>query len=336
MNNKIDVIIPAYNVPDKLLVQCLSSIMTQSILDDLVITIVDDASTQQNYLQIVESFNKYADIQLFRYEENQGPGYARQYGLDHTFNEFIVFIDADDMLCNRDSLFCLRDAMIQQNVNFVSGVFLEDTFNNNNLIITSHFDDVVWVFSKMYRRSIITQYDIHFPPNSRANEDCGFNLMYLLLCGDRLAIQNPVYQWQGYNESLTRSNSNNYKYSNELKGCTAGYVINYIYAIEHVLKYRTLDTDILERIIEGLCVLYFGSLEHYVGANESYQESLYWIHLYFIQLYMKYETYITSDILLEKYTQVAKDAYISGNLDYIIPHITFFDFIAILRNYKED
>lgn len=336
MNNKIDVIIPAYNVPDKILVQCLSSIMTQTIIDDLVITIVDDASTQENYLQIVNDFSHYMNIQLLRYEENRGPGYARQYGLDHTFNELITFIDADDMYCNRDSLFCLRDAMQQNNINFVSGVFLEDCHDeNNNNIILSHYDDVVWVFAKLYKRSVINKYNIHFPPNSRANEDCGFNLMYVSLCGDRLAIGNPIYQWQGYFDSITRSAANNYKYSTNYSGCTAGYVTNYVYAIKHILQYRPLDRELLERIVEGMCVLYVGYIEELVENPDSNESNLPWIMIYFNDLYAKYEDKITFDILAEKYCQVLKDHYHKNSLNPIIPHITFYQFIQLLRNYEE-
>ena len=48
-NNKIDVIIPAYNVPDHILFRCLASIACQDIVQDIEVTIVDDASTEQNY-----------------------------------------------------------------------------------------------------------------------------------------------------------------------------------------------------------------------------------------------------------------------------------------------
>ena len=336
MNNKIDVIIPAYNVPDKILVQCLSSIMTQTIIDDLVITIVDDASTEENYLQIVNDFSHYMNIQLFRYEENKGPGYARQYGLNHTFNELITFIDADDMYCNRDSLFCLRDAIQKNDVNFVSGTFLEDSHDENgNNIILSHYDDVVWVFAKLYKRSVINKYNIHFPPNSRANEDCGFNLMYISLCGERLAIGNPIYQWQGYSNSITRSATNNYKYSTNSSGCTAGYVVNYIHAMEHILRYRSLDRELLERIVEGMCVLYFGYIEEWVENPCSSELNLKWIIDYFNNLYAKYEDNITSDILTEKYSQVLQNSYNKNNFNHIIPHITFYQFIQLLRNYEE-
>ena len=53
-NRKIDVIIPAYNVPDNILFRCLSSIACQDIIEDLEITIVDDASTKQNYKNIAK------------------------------------------------------------------------------------------------------------------------------------------------------------------------------------------------------------------------------------------------------------------------------------------
>lgn len=45
-NKKIDVIIPAYNVPYDILFRCLSSIACQDIVRDLEVTIVDDASTE--------------------------------------------------------------------------------------------------------------------------------------------------------------------------------------------------------------------------------------------------------------------------------------------------
>jgi cellulose synthase/poly-beta-1,6-N-acetylglucosamine synthase-like glycosyltransferase len=47
-NRKIDVIIPAYNVPDHILFRCLASISCQDIVSELEVTIVDDASTDQN------------------------------------------------------------------------------------------------------------------------------------------------------------------------------------------------------------------------------------------------------------------------------------------------
>lgn len=76
-NRKIDVIIPAYNVPDKILFRCLSSIACQDIVSDLEVTIIDDASTEQNYAEVAKYFDKFLKINILRYETNGGPGVAR-------------------------------------------------------------------------------------------------------------------------------------------------------------------------------------------------------------------------------------------------------------------
>ena len=52
-NRDIDVIIPAYNVADDILFRCLASIACQDIASELKVTIVDDASTKQNYKNVI-------------------------------------------------------------------------------------------------------------------------------------------------------------------------------------------------------------------------------------------------------------------------------------------
>ena len=54
-NRKVDVVIPAYNVPDNILFRCLASIACQDIVEDIEVTIVDDASTVQNYKKIAKN-----------------------------------------------------------------------------------------------------------------------------------------------------------------------------------------------------------------------------------------------------------------------------------------
>ena len=42
-------------------------------------------------------------------------------------------------------------------------------------IVMPHERDMIWMFGKMYKRSFIDKYGIHFHESSRANEDNGFN-----------------------------------------------------------------------------------------------------------------------------------------------------------------
>ena len=75
LNNKIDVIIPVYNVEENIITRCLTSIICQTMLNDLEITIVDDASDKE-YIDIYEkAINRFKDIvkiNILRYEENGG------------------------------------------------------------------------------------------------------------------------------------------------------------------------------------------------------------------------------------------------------------------------
>lgn len=68
-NRKIDVIIPAYNVPDNIIFRCLASIACQDNVNDIEVTIVDDASTEENYAEIAKHFESILKINILRYEK---------------------------------------------------------------------------------------------------------------------------------------------------------------------------------------------------------------------------------------------------------------------------
>ena len=132
-NHNIDVIIPAYNVADKILFRCLSSIACQDIVSDLEVTIVDDASTQQNYAEVINNFKSILKINLLRYEENGGPGVARQYGLDRTHNGYVTFIDADDTFNGSFALKALRNSIEINNGIYAMSVGVFDEVHEYDL-----------------------------------------------------------------------------------------------------------------------------------------------------------------------------------------------------------
>ena len=188
-NKKIDVIIPAYNVEDKMLFKCLSSIACQNISEDLKVTIVDDGSTIQNYKKIAKFFKPFLDIQVLRYEENKGPGVARQYAIDRTNNEYIVFIDADDTFAGAYSLHFLKQN-IEKDDDCVLCIseFDEMIIEDNNIYSRRHHT-IVGIAGKIYRRSFLDTYNIRFHPTSRANEDSGFNYLINLYIKEPKQIQ---------------------------------------------------------------------------------------------------------------------------------------------------
>ena len=176
-NRKIDVIIPAYNVPDNILFRCLASIACQDIVSELEVTIVDDASTEQNYKEVAANFDSIMKVNILRYETNGGPGVARQYGIDHTSNGYMTFIDADDTFNGSVALKALRNGIEMNNglyhmcVGTFDEVHEEGLASGDGPILMAHEQDMVWMFGKLYRRSFIDKYKIHFHESSRANED---------------------------------------------------------------------------------------------------------------------------------------------------------------------
>ena len=189
-NNKIDVIIPAYNVPDNMLFRCLASIACQDIASELEVTIVDDASTEQNYEAVAKNFESVLKINVLHYETNGGPGVARQYGIDHTHNGFITFIDADDTFNGAYALKALRNGIEMNNGVYQMCVGAFDEVHEYDIpeleapILMAHEQDMVWMFGKLYRRSFIDKYKIRFHESSRANEDNGFNTICRLCASE--------------------------------------------------------------------------------------------------------------------------------------------------------
>ena len=189
-NRNIDVIIPAYNVPDNILFRCLASIACQDIVSDVEVTIVDDASTEQNYQAVIDNFSSIMKVNLLRYEVNGGPGVARQYGIDHTSNGYMTFIDADDTFNGSFALKALRNSIELNKGVYQMAVGVFDEVHEHGLpegdspILMAHEGDLVWMFGKLYRRSFIDKYKIRFHESSRANEDNGFNTICRLCSND--------------------------------------------------------------------------------------------------------------------------------------------------------
>ena len=118
----IDIIIPAYNSHDTI-IKTLSSIAMQLNKEELIVTIVNDGG--RGYEDIVDIFKPLLNIQEIGYKENKGVGYARQYGIDHTKEDFITFIDADDTFFEACSLSILSQPLKDTSIKFIISPFMQ-------------------------------------------------------------------------------------------------------------------------------------------------------------------------------------------------------------------
>ena len=91
----ISVIIPVYNV-EKYLRRCIDSILNQSFTNYELI-LIDDGSRDSSGDICDEYSKKYKQIKVF-HQENKGQAAARNKGILNALGEWIVFVDADDMI----------------------------------------------------------------------------------------------------------------------------------------------------------------------------------------------------------------------------------------------
>lgn len=295
----IDVIIPAYNSQDTI-IRTLSSIAMQLNRDELKVTIVNDGGN--DYKDIVETFSKVINVQEIGYETNRGPGYARQYGIDHTNEDFITFIDADDTFYEACSLSLLSRPIKDTSTKFVISPFIQIGKNCEQAPMNAN---LVWVFGHIYRRSFLQQHNIRFTP-TRSNEDVGFNTMCNLIAQNDMGVEGgkilsaATYEWH-YNEaSITRRGKDEYEFGI----CTPGYIYNlhnaYNVAQREGVPLKSIAPSALETAFS--CFIYYNVAlakevpTETLGAIEELSRKFYYDY------YKQIQEYISKDEYKQMYT----------------------------------
>lgn len=109
---KISVIIPMYNAAYTV-EKCIKSVLEQTI-DGLEIICVDDGS-EDNTIDMVKKLSKqYLQIRLIC-QNHQGSGLARNIGIEESKGEFVAFLDADDILWDRNALAYMIECSTKNN-----------------------------------------------------------------------------------------------------------------------------------------------------------------------------------------------------------------------------
>ena len=186
--NLIDLIIPYYNNPQGI-ITTLNSIN----FNIFNVTIIDDGSNERLPSTLINA-------QVLRYDINRGPGYARQYGLDHTSNSYVMFLDTGDIFISfevqEQILEIIKD---KPQINFFCFPYY-------------HYDELTdWgdnrMHGKLYKRSFLEKYNITFPPTSSyLNEDIGFNRT-CRLCTHMEFISFPIIEQIWDENSITQKDN---------------------------------------------------------------------------------------------------------------------------------
>lgn len=210
---KISIVVPIYNVKDYLR-KNLESLRRQTY-QDFEVLCVNDGSTDDSQT-IIDEYVKLDDRFRSYTKDNGGLSDARNYGLDRSGGEYIMFIDGDDfvekdMLENcvrhmeKDNLdmfvFAYNQYYLEEDRREFIGLNITDEITNlkKEHSILAYTPNAAW--NKMYRRDLFIKNDIRYPFGYR-HQDLGTTAKLLFFAG-KIGYENKAY----YNYLIDRPNN---------------------------------------------------------------------------------------------------------------------------------
>lgn len=205
---RISIIVPVYNA-EQYLERCLDSVLKQSI-EEFELILVNDGSND-NSLYICQKYAAEDSRIKIIDQDNTGVSSARNKGLSIATGEYITFLDADDWLSNQ-YLEKLLASMESNEADCVCAGYyivkkwgrrqvvryIEHVYSSEELVKEfPHFFRTVATapWGKLYKKSIIDQFNIKFPKEIPYGEDTIFNLAYYAKCNILVTITNVLYMY---------------------------------------------------------------------------------------------------------------------------------------------
>ncbi|MBO5412322.1 MAG: glycosyltransferase family 2 protein [Clostridia bacterium] len=192
---KFSIVVPVYGV-ERYLDECLRSILEQTYTDFEVV-LVDDCSPDACPKKCDDYAKADPRVKVVHKPHNEGPGYARNTGMDVALGEYVLFVDSDDYLSNETLARCAR--ILQSDVDiFVFGMRLfKESANGKRSclselkpraftdadglgkaeIVASLYENRVfpYVWNKLYKRSFLLSTGVQFE-KTQLMEDFFFNI----------------------------------------------------------------------------------------------------------------------------------------------------------------
>lgn len=214
MNPQISIIVPVYNV-EKYLSQCLDSIINQTIKDIEIICVYDESN--DNSLNILRQYlEKDSRIKII-HNSGKTLGSARNIGVQHASTEYICFVDSDDWIETNTCELVLKK--MTDDIDFVyygANLVLEGDIPKNQIDSIIYYyqnkfegkveldtniikNTVINAWNKIYRRSILTKYNILFPDGQF--EDGPFFYKHMSVCKKAYYINEYLYNYRQHKDS---------------------------------------------------------------------------------------------------------------------------------------
>lgn len=196
---KLSIIIPVYNA-EKYIKECLDSILIPiENKNNIEIILINDGSNDYTK-QIIQNYES-NKIKLFNNKYNKGVSYSRNYGIEKASGDFIMFVDADDVL-NKNWYHIIENSIKEKIYDIVYfSKNLKDDKNKNKMIsyiIGNNENNICFAgpVSRIFRRKYIIENNIVFNTELINGEDMLFNLEALLKTKKFKIVSNSFYKYR--------------------------------------------------------------------------------------------------------------------------------------------
>lgn len=220
---KVSIIVPVYNA-EQVISRCAESILAQEYTDFELI-LVDDGSTDGSPAML-DALGKRDPRVVVVHKRGSGVSDTRNVGIERARGTYVQFVDADDWV-STDATKLLVRAMEDNGCDMVIADFYrvvgervsrkgDIPAETDRVISREEYADLMlqnpadfyWgvLWNKLFRRSIIDEYDLRMDPNISWSEDFIFDMEYVLHAEGIYPLHAPVYYYVKTEGSLVEGN----------------------------------------------------------------------------------------------------------------------------------
>ena len=213
---KFSIIVPVYKV-EKYICSCIESILNQEY-PDWELLLIDDGSPDNSGIICDKYAKTDSRIKVF-HQVNRGVSCARNVGLNNAVGEYILFVDADDMIYP-DALITLEHIvetsidnldMVQFSMNNEYNIYEKDDKISGILTSEEYIEAKVFnvcVGGTLYCHDVIKDNNIRFNESIKYAEDQLFFVEYLKYSRNNIRINNVLYYYRITNAKSATHNPN--------------------------------------------------------------------------------------------------------------------------------
>ena len=308
----LSIIIPVYNA-EKYINECLLSLSDFSD-SEIEIIVINDGSTDGTAAVVRECIAKNSHISLFSVP-NGGVSKARNLGINYSKGKYIMFLDADDYLLSNAFQDVIKALQNDYDFSAFSRVIVDNKGNktesnfpfkgkicNDKKIIDRYmFTDSLFneCWGKLYKKSIITEYNIQFPVGIPIGEDAMFVMEYYSHCNSVTTYNIPLVAYREHENSTIRNKNihERLKYTDILYEYAKAYIPDELKVNVHFYNFKVITNLCREYSYKGIDpkiieTIYNSDITSKIMAELNYNDiPLYRKHEYIL---LKYKLFFLS------------------------------------------